>query len=1393
MVWEVLLLLALTRAEDCSKLCTNVNNICQILNQVKVCDSSLVIAIGYRITVTNSTLYCVQVENIGEPNCTISLASESIIISGSTLMASLISISAKDLEISADSALNANGTGYHLGPGNAGDANGPSYGGRGGGTCGELTKYLTYGDQYDPRTFYGSGGHTKYSNGGGQVIIAAENFTLRGNITACGNLPLNNIHLGTPAGLGATSAGGTGGTIYINVTIFADLDKGLILANGGNGGEEGYGGGGGRVAIYGPVDKVRVKARGGTGGHKRCPIGGAGTIFLAKDDLLIVDNSMQPGRNPTPVTTRPTLSLRIENSALVTPAFSHQSMNLKSLTISGSRLEVSQVAGSGDSFDSTLILLVSDIVTLANQGTIGSTEGESVSITTKKLLSDSSSGIYFGASLNITADNVNMKGDLEGNSIVTDKSQIIINVKENFSLLLDGSLKARKIAIAANSVVIEGYVVAAEKTCVEELNYFARNPPFHYITGPPGQERAAANYSVPQLLSSNFTCLIIARKNLTMDDNSKVIGARVGIFGVSAIIKGLISSSGLGCSSNTGPGRGESVERMCSGSGAGYGGLGGSGKGSSSATQAACKASISQGKAYSDEQNPWFEGSGGGSAAGVGGPGGGFIDVEMLNDIYLSGFIGADGGDAPRHPSDLILGSGGGSGGGIFISTKHIAGLGARIKANGGRGSVIGGGGSGGRIVFAWFGEVTNGAAHNTANFSTYWSKQDVVVLGGDPGRPTETSDGQGERGSRVARSCAPGSYEFNCKLCDIGQFTIGTQFQATCQRCSNGPPTAIYTQKGVATTECPYNCPADYSPSVVNPQCKSPFEEFFDVFGGLAGALVFIVVIIVLIAVLPLGGHMLYQRYSNRSVLQQSLLTPNEHIERKMPAKKAENPVLNKEDLPFHERRIFLLGENSYYKPWSLPKAPPLEIEDAVVLEDYSAFATSINNLTRWFPWQHTLCLILLWAHHPFGLYVLNVLRKQKYWNVREYIKSYNETIWRKIQDRQLSNSLRFSCSDDFTLAYLDITSFGKTIAQWDERPNLPLTMLCAGDGSFWNPYHLDTKDLMIQLLAWSMESEAVEEYQVFLHMFNMYLKTVVLDAPVPNKKQSEIVALQQLVAKYNSELFHGNDYHVTLALFQAPMVIEKGKYVQVQWSGELNSKVIASYALDPINVSNSFLYSFKVGLIFTKYFRSPDSRDHSLDIDPRARSMLYFEPNSISAAQDVSLFPTTLHFVEDPSDSAPFSECSLRALLLVPAGWNQYAVMVGLLLSIFIDIVRNSQSIALVVLTDSTLEQNLLKYVIFILVLPFANVVTPFLSLVLPTQLMLVLPRLISWYISFQLVACLSAFPNFAFFILQRPSWFRVMLLVVQLAAKVCSLRLAAMHKANIEAISFFEVRNM
>ena len=1389
MVWTVVLLAVRVWAEDCSNLCTSANNICSITNQVKFCNNSLTIDTGFRINISNSSIFCVQIENIGEPNCTISLSSESINITSSMIMASLINITAKNLRISSDSALNANGTGHHLGPGNAGDSNGPSYGGRGGGTCGELTRYLTYGDQYDPRTFYGSGGHTKYSNGGGQIIITASNFTLLGVITACGNLPFNNAFLRIPANSPTPVAGGTGGTVYINVTTYADISKGVISANGGDGGPEGYGGGGGRIAIYGPVDRVNAKARGGSGGHKRCPVGGAGTIFLAKEDLLLVDNSMQPSRNPTPVTTRSSLSLRIENSALVTPTFSHQSMNLKVLSVSGSRLEVSQVAGSGDSFDNSLVMFVNETVTLSNQGTIGSTDGESISITTKKLISDSSSGIYFGATLNITAESMVFKGDVEGNSIVTDKSQILIDVRE-FSLLTDGSLKARKIGIVANTVTIEGSVLAGEKTCTENLDYFSENPPFHYIVGSPGQEKAVTGYSAAQLLSSNFTCLIIGRNNLTVEENSKVLGARVGVFGSKATLKGAISANGLGCTSGMGPGRGEAYEKLCSGSGAGYGGIGGISKSNLPANNEQCKRRVRPGGSYSNEGNPWFEGSGGGSNAGVGGAGGGFIDVEMLDEIYLTGFIVAEGGDAPRHYSDTVLGSGGGSGGGIFISTKYISGTGSKIKANGGRGAVIGGGGAGGRIVFAWIGAVTNNVSHNTGNFSAYWTSADVVILGGDPGKPTEALEGHGEKGSRIALSCAPGSYEFNCKLCEIGQYKEGTDFQPACDRCNNGPLEALYTKKGVTTPICPYNCPTGYSPSVVNPQCMSPIEEFFDVFGGLAGALVFFIVILVLIALLPLGVFMLYQKYRTRSILQQSLLTPIEHIERKLPGKKSENPVLSKEDLPFHERRIFLLGENSYHKPWSLPKAPPLEIEDTVVLEEYSAFATSINNLTRWFPWQHALCLALLWIYHPFGLYITNVLRKRKYWNVRVFIMTYNEMIWRKIEDRQLSNSLRFSCSDDFTLAYFDITTFNRTITQWDERPNLPLIMLCAGDGSFWNPYHLDSKDLMVQLLAWSMELEALEEYQVFLHLFNMYLKTVMLDAPVPNKKQNEILALQQLVSKYNSELFHSNDYHVTLALFQAPMVIEKGKYVQVQWSGELNSKLVVSYSLDPLNVKNACLYSYKLGLIFTKYFRSPESRDHSLDTDPRNRSLLYFEPNSISAAPDVSLAPNPIQFVDDPIDSAPFKEWSLRDLLVVPAGWNQYAVMVCLLLSIFIDIVSFTQSVALLLLMDTSLELNALKFAIFFGVLPGANAITPVLSIVTAMQLMLILPRFISLYISFQLASCISAFPNFTFFIWQRPSWFRGLLLVVQLAAKVCSLRLAAMHKANIEAISFFEV---
>jgi hypothetical protein len=125
------------------------------------------------------------------------------------------------------------------------------------------------------------------------------------------------------------------------------------------------------------------------------------------------------------------------------------------------------------------------------------------------------------------------------------------------------------------------------------------------------------------------------------------------------------------------------------GSGAGHATVGGSG----------INAATLGGQAYGSMYEPVTTGSYGGSRGGVaGGRGGGRVRIDVGDEFDLDGTITVDAlnGNTPA-------GSGGGSGGSIWITASHLKGYGF-LNANGGDGGLSstnnsGGGGAGGRIA----------------------------------------------------------------------------------------------------------------------------------------------------------------------------------------------------------------------------------------------------------------------------------------------------------------------------------------------------------------------------------------------------------------------------------------------------------------------------------------------------------------------------------------------------------------------------------------------------------------------------------------------------------------------------------------------------------------------
>ncbi len=147
-------------------------------------------------------------------------------------------------------------------------------------------------------------------------------------------------------------------------------------------------------------------------------------------------------------------------------------------------------------------------------------------------------------------------------------------------------------------------------------------------------------------------------------------------------VGGAINADGAGYGGGAGPGAGHSAGSPMDGSGGGYGGNGGTS--SSNAVG---------GLTYGSYALPMNLGSSGGvSYAGVGGAGGGSIQIIAGGSLVVNGSISANGAGGTNSRS------GGGSGGSILIAGVTFSGSGT-ITAKGGAGEPShGGGGGGGRI-----------------------------------------------------------------------------------------------------------------------------------------------------------------------------------------------------------------------------------------------------------------------------------------------------------------------------------------------------------------------------------------------------------------------------------------------------------------------------------------------------------------------------------------------------------------------------------------------------------------------------------------------------------------------------------------------------------------------
>lgn len=656
--------------------------------------------------------------------------------------------------------ISADGRGYpvgqDLGPGAGTRLN---WGGSGGGHGGDGGRSQSgalgggnYGSMVEPSQAGSAGGNGDGGPGGagGGVIrlSVASQLTIDGRISAEGNnAPYNN------------SGGGAGGSIWISTGTLAG--QGLISANGGDGEwVDGGGGGGGRIALHAATQTFRgtVRARGG-GGHQR---GGSGSIYtrLAGETggELVLENEGHPGALTAlevPPQTRLVLSggttvyptqplqltsLRLKPGAVMTHLQGRGSLSLAvagdlvieagaSLNVDGQGYAFGEQPGpgagqqrtwagsggghggeggssqtgapGGPAYGSFL-----EPATFGSAGGSGDTGGGGAGGGMVRLMVEGTLEVAGSISANGLAAPVNNSGGGAGGSIWITAARMsgegIIRANGGDGEWVDGGGGAGgRIALYLTANQFSGTLTA-------------RGRSGHQYGGAGSLYQRLAGESVGRVLIENgdqwgaYTPLqadeafhlvlanmaqayprsTILLSTLTISTNSVLThlkgqnGLNVVVLG-DITLAGAVDVNGRGYPLGGNPGPGAGARRDWAGSGAGHGGPGGA-----SAT------GMPGGSEYGSSLEPSTFGSQGGFGdAGAGGDGGGLVRLISGGTLTVDGRITANGLAAPMNNS------GGGSGGGIFLNVRALAGAG-QIRANGGAGEwVDGGGGSGGRIA----------------------------------------------------------------------------------------------------------------------------------------------------------------------------------------------------------------------------------------------------------------------------------------------------------------------------------------------------------------------------------------------------------------------------------------------------------------------------------------------------------------------------------------------------------------------------------------------------------------------------------------------------------------------------------------------------------------------
>ncbi|KAF1329624.1 hypothetical protein FI667_g5727, partial [Globisporangium splendens] len=468
--------------------------------------------------------------------------------------------------------------------------------------------------------------------------------------------------------------------------------------------------------------------------------------------------------------------------------------------------------------------------------------------------------------------------------------------------------------------------------------------------------------------------------------------------------------------------------------------------------------------------------------------------------------------------------------------------------------------------------------------------------------------------GAKVCAPCGPGHFaatagsascalcpigtiststgSINCTVCDVGETTLKLG-STKCSACHDKPAHSQFNVRG----NCTYACDKGRN----GLDCLTPFERLVKPIGGPLGFV--ILVFSLTFALFGAWGFISYRssQYKKRRFAEYKAQTLRDQLSL---AKLTRNltPRLTDQDLDAHLARLHFTGDNHFESSWVLNASfLPMAMRDIVYEGAYLSFTSRCNDMLRWDTqnWEAWLYRLLFCSVPPLGTLFKRRRQLRRVEKLAKYVEDHGASFFREMNFRVHGAKLKIGFSPDFSLAYIDVLvpPGVSSLSLLDARHTGSLTIVVAGSGSFFRPYHIDTNDIIVRAVPSRLELLKHDFWINFVADINQKLRVIPQPTSLVQLSESAhaVNDVLEFVSEFNRR--HESDgFMVQFGSFSVESAInaESNESCFMAWETTNAEEMLLNYGQEP------FKFAFQVKRTWEEEgAASGDASRHVEDLD--------------------------------------------------------------------------------------------------------------------------------------------------------------------------------------------------